>query len=62
MPSGQSGNIYVSSRLMTASGVGTVRITIRDDGMGIREFDKDKIFNPGFFDEIVGNRPRACHR
>ena len=51
---GESGNIYISSRLLTASGVNTVRITIRDDGTGIREFDKDKIFNPGFSTKLSG--------
>ncbi|HOD15987.1 MAG TPA: ATP-binding protein [Spirochaetota bacterium] len=51
---GESGNIYVSSRLLTASGVSSVRITIRDDGTGIREFDKDKIFNPGFSTKSSG--------
>jgi len=51
---GESGNIYVSSRLLPASGVSSVRITIRDDGTGIREFDKDKIFNPGFSTKSSG--------
>src|SRR4030042_5784702 len=51
---GQSGNIYIGSQLVTGNGGGMARITIRDDGIGIREFDKDKIFNPGFSTKSSG--------
>jgi nitrogen fixation/metabolism regulation signal transduction histidine kinase len=51
---GKSGNIYISTQLLSSNGSGTVRITIRDDGIGIKEFDKDKIFNPGFSTKSSG--------
>jgi nitrogen fixation/metabolism regulation signal transduction histidine kinase len=51
---GDTGTIYVGSELVTANGSGLARITIRDDGVGIRDFDKDKIFNPGFSTKSSG--------
>jgi nitrogen fixation/metabolism regulation signal transduction histidine kinase len=51
---GDSGAIYVISEYIPANGSGHVRITIRDDGTGIKEFDKDKIFNPGFSTKSSG--------
>ena len=41
-----NGNIYVASTLMRDSDV--IRISIRDDGVGIREEDREKIFEPTF--------------
>ena len=51
---GAAGNIYVTTRLVSTGGMGTARLTIRDEGTGIREFDKDKIFNPGFSTKSSG--------
>ncbi|MBN2158662.1 MAG: HAMP domain-containing protein [Spirochaetes bacterium] len=51
---GEAGNIYISSELLNGNGNGTARITIRDDGVGIKDFEKDKIFNPGFSTKTKG--------
>ena len=51
---GKSGNIHVTSALVSGNGGGIARITIRDDGIGIRELDRDKIFNPGFSTKSSG--------
>lgn len=48
------GNIYVKSELVPDDAPDMVRISIRDDGIGIRDFDKDKIFNPGFSTKTTG--------
>lgn len=51
---GDSGTIYVDSEYIAADDGGHARISIRDDGIGIKEFDKDKIFNPGFSTKSSG--------
>jgi two-component system, NtrC family, nitrogen regulation sensor histidine kinase NtrY len=51
---GKAGNIFISTRLVTGEGIDTARITIRDDGIGIMERDKEKIFNPGFSTKSSG--------
>ncbi|TFH43635.1 MAG: HAMP domain-containing protein [Chrysiogenales bacterium] len=51
---GDSGNIFVRSELISQNGTGMVRITIRDDGIGIKDFNKDKIFQPGFSTKSSG--------
>lgn len=49
-----AGNIYVTTMLISGEGVDTARIIIRDDGIGIMERDKEKIFNPGFSTKSSG--------
>ncbi|OHD67509.1 MAG: hypothetical protein A2W19_07440 [Spirochaetes bacterium RBG_16_49_21] len=51
---GVEGNIFVNSAYVAVNGTGLVRIIIRDDGIGIKEFDKDKIFTPGFSTKSSG--------
>ncbi len=51
---GKTGNIYITSRLVDGEGNDVARITIRDDGTGIMERDKEKIFNPGFSTKSSG--------
>ncbi len=50
----KSGNIYIKSQLVAGEGVDMARISIRDDGIGIMERDKEKIFNPGFSTKSSG--------
>lgn len=52
---GKSGTIEVKSAFIEGPGGGTARIVIRDDGIGIRETDRDKIFNPGYSTKTSGS-------
>ncbi len=51
---GESGNIYIKSEMVFAEGMQVVRISIRDDGEGIKDFNRDKIFQPGFSTKSSG--------
>ncbi|MBN1498014.1 MAG: HAMP domain-containing protein [Spirochaetes bacterium] len=51
---GKTGNIYVSTELLQEDEGGVARIIIRDDGVGIRDIDRDKIFNPGYSTKSSG--------
>ncbi len=51
---GKSGNIHITSEIVSGNDGGMARIIIRDDGIGIRELDRDKIFNPGFSTKSLG--------
>lgn len=44
----RKGTIYITSGLVVDKGVKRVRVTIRDDGQGIKPEDIDKIFDPTF--------------
>ncbi len=51
---GKSGTIYVRTQFVAGEGVDLARISIRDDGVGIMERDREKIFNPGFSTKSTG--------
>ncbi len=51
---GEEGNIYINSAYIASNGTGLIRIAIRDDGTGIKDFDRDKIFTPGFSTKSSG--------